>query len=67
METYPGKGVVKEEEFPHSRKPSHRQVCEEFWNLRRQHNWEKKIPIEYTPNCNCRKENFPAKASNLIT
>jgi len=58
---------VKEEEFPHSRKPSHRQVCEEFWNLRRQHNWEKKIPIEYTPNRNCGKENFPAKASNLTT
>ena len=26
------------EKFPHSRKPSNRQVCGEFWNLRRQHN-----------------------------
>ena len=24
METRPGEGVVKEEKFPHSRKPSHR-------------------------------------------
>ena len=33
---------MKEEKFPHSRKPSHRWICEEFWNLRGQHNWEKK-------------------------
>ena len=26
------------EKFPNSRKPSHRQVCGEFWNLRGQHN-----------------------------
>ena len=35
------------EEFPNSRKPSHPQVCGEFWNLREQHNWaekEKKNP-----------------------
>ena len=42
METHPGEGVGKEEKFPNSRKPSHRQVCEEFWNLRVQHNWEGK-------------------------
>ena len=38
---------MKEENFPNSRKPSHRRVCGEFWNLRGQHNWEgekKKIP-----------------------
>ena len=40
-ETHPGEGIVKER-FPHSRKPSHRQICEEFWNLRGQHNWEEK-------------------------
>ena len=34
METRPGEGVVKEEKFPHHRKPSHRHVCGEFWNLR---------------------------------
>ena len=42
METSPRKGVMKEEKFPNSRKPSHWWVCGEFWNLRRQHNWEKK-------------------------
>ena len=41
-ETHPGVGVVKEEKVPNSRKPSHRQFCGEFWNLRGQHNWEEK-------------------------
>ena len=41
-ETSPGEGVVKGEKFPNIRKPSHWWVCGEFWNLRRQHNWEKK-------------------------
>ena len=41
METHPGEGVVKEK-FSHSRKPSHRQVYREFWNLRGQHNREEK-------------------------
>ena len=40
MEIHPGEGVMKEEKFPHSRKPSHRWVCGEFWSLRRQHNQE---------------------------
>ena len=37
------------EMFPNSRKPSHQQVCGEFWNLRGQSNWEgkKKKPTEY--------------------
>ena len=43
METRPGEGVVKEEKFPNTRKPSHQKVCGEFWNLRGQHNREKKI------------------------
>ena len=44
METCPGEGVVKK--FQNSRKPSHWQVCGEFWNLRGQHNQEggKKTP-----------------------
>ena len=42
METHPREGVVKEK-FPNTRKPSHRQVCGEFWDLRGQHNWEEKI------------------------
>ena len=33
-ETCPGERVVKEEKFPNYRKPSHRRVCGEFWNLR---------------------------------
>ena len=44
METHPGEGIMKEEKFPNTRKPSHRQVCAEFWNLRGQHNGEKKPP-----------------------
>ena len=39
MEIHPGEGVVKEEKFPHSRKPSDRRVCRKLWNLRWQHNW----------------------------
>ena len=39
METRPGEGAVKKEEFP-NRKPSHNWVCGEFWDLRGQHNWE---------------------------
>ena len=42
METCPRQGVVKEEKFPNTRKPSYRQVCGEFWNLRGQHNQEGK-------------------------
>ena len=30
METCPGEGIVKEEKFPNSRKPSHRWVCGGF-------------------------------------
>ena len=30
------------EKLPHSRKPSHRRVCGEFWHLRGQHNREEK-------------------------
>ena len=33
---------MKEEKVPNARKPSHRRVCGEFWNLRGQHNWEGK-------------------------
>ena len=40
METCPGEGVMKEKNFPNTRKRSHQQVCGEFWNLRGQHNWE---------------------------
>ena len=63
-ETHPGEGVMKEK-FPHSRKPSPRQVCGEFWNLRGQHNQERKKqtnkqnPTEYTPSHNCQQRSSP--------
>ena len=43
METHPGEEVLKQEKFPNTRKPSHRQVCGEFWNLRGQHKQEEKL------------------------
>ena len=51
-------GVAKEDKFPNTRKPSHRWVCGEFWNLRGQHNQEggKKKPTKYTPNYNSNGE-----------
>ena len=48
METHPGEGVMKEENFPHSRKPSYRRVCGELWNLRGQHDREKKTKTKTT-------------------
>ena len=61
METCPGQGVVKEEKFPNSRKPSHQRVCGEFWNLRGQldQEGEKKNPTEYMPNRNCQWRSSP--------
>ena len=64
METYPMEGVVKEEKFPNTKKPSHLQVCGEFWNLRGQHNQEgKKKNTEYTPNCNSQQRSSQTLAS----
>ena len=48
METHHGKGFVKEQKFPNSKKPSHRWVCGEFWNLRGQQNLEGKTTITTT-------------------
>ena len=47
---------MKEDKFPNSRKPSHWQVCVEFWNLRGQHNWKKK-----------KKSNIPGKTHLTTT
>ena len=60
-ESCPGEGVVKEEKFPNTRKPSHWQVCGEFWNLRGQHNQKekKRQPTEYAPNCNSQWRSSP--------
>ena len=55
-ETGPGEGVVMEEKFPNSRKPSLRWVCGEFRNFSGQHKQEKKKntkPTEYSPKHNC--------------
>jgi len=54
-ETHPGEGVVIEEVFPHNRKPPHRSVYGEPWNLRGQQSQKKKKkkkPTEYAPNHN---------------
>ena len=53
--------VVKEQKFPNNRKSSHRWVCGEFWNLRRQCNWEKNKNknTEYPPNWNCQRRSRP--------
>ena len=38
----PSREEFVKEKFPNTRKPSHQQVCGEFWNLRGQHNQEGK-------------------------
>ena len=53
---------MKEEKFPNSRKPSHRPVCGEFWNLRRQQHNQKGEGVgttEYVPNLNCQQRSSP--------
>ena len=50
METHPREGIMKEEKFPNIRKPSHRQVCGEFCNLRGQHNREGKKKKKHQQN-----------------
>ena len=41
-ELCPGKGVLKREKFPNTRKPSHCRICAEPWKHRGQHNREGK-------------------------
>ena len=53
---------MKEEKFPNTRKPSHGQVCGEFWDLRAQHNWEEnknKKSTDYVPNRNSQWRSSP--------
>jgi len=69
METCPGEGVVKKEKISHGRNPSHRRVCGEFWNLRKQHNRKKK-PTNPQNTCltiTAEKRTFPVKGSNPTT
>ena len=52
MEIHPREGVLKEEKFSNTSKPSHQRVCREFWNLRGQHNQEEsktEKPTDYMP------------------
>ena len=42
MEFRPGKGVLKREKFPKTRKPSHSRICAELWKHRGQHKREEK-------------------------
>ena len=51
-ETHSGERVMKEK-LPNSRKPSYRWVCGEFWNLRGQHNQEKKEKQKQKPHRIC--------------
>ena len=41
-ELHPGKGVLKREKFPNTRKHSHCRVCAKPWKHRGQHNKEEK-------------------------
>ena len=49
MEFCPGKGVLKREKFPNTRKPSHCQICAELWKHRGQRNREKKLNKQLKP------------------
>jgi len=59
METHPAEEVMKEEKFPNTRKPSHRQVCGEFWNLTGQHNPKEKKNTDYAHNRNSQRSSSP--------
>ena len=49
MEFRPGKGVLKREKFPNTRKHSHCRICAEPWKHRGQHNWKEKINKQLKP------------------
>ena len=52
METHPREGFMKGK-FQNTRKPSHWQVCGEFWSLRRRHNQEEKENKNKTSQMTC--------------
>ena len=69
METHPAEGVLKEEKFPHSGRPSHWWVCGEICNLRRQHNitGKRKEKLQNTSlTATAEKRTFPRKAIRLL-
>ena len=49
MEFCPGKGVLKREKFPNTRKPSHCRICAEPWKHRGQHTREEKKNKQLKP------------------
>ena len=57
---------MKEEKLPHSRKPSHRWVCGEFWNLRGQHNQEKEKKKK-TPQNTCLTATASRDVAQMLT
>ena len=59
VENHPGEGVVKEEKFLNTRKPSHWLVCGEVQTLRGKHNREEKNPTDYAPNHNSQQRSSP--------
>ena len=56
METHPGEGILKEEKFPHSRKPLTGRSVGSFGISESNITGRKKNTTEYMPNCNCVKE-----------
>ena len=56
-----GQNIKDKKERQNSRKPSHWQVCGEFWNLRGQHNQQGNTHThtEYAPNCNSQQRSSP--------
>ena len=58
---------MKEEKLPHSRKPSHRWVCGEFWNLRGQHNQEKEKKKKKTPQNTCLTATASREVAQMLT
>jgi len=55
---------MKEEKFPHNKKPSHWHVCGEFWNLRGQHNREEK---KNTPQNMCLTVTTSREVAQMLT
>ena len=66
METHLREGVIKEEDFPNTRKPSHQQVCGEFWDLRGQYNWEEKINKQ-NPQIMCLSATPSGEVAQMLT
>ena len=67
METCPREGVMKEEKFPNTRKPSHRWVYGEFWNFRGGHNREEKGKKQKIPQITCLTATPNREVAQMLT